>query len=227
VDEVARFREVVEVARSQGGFFTNRQLEVLGLSWQLLEEANLAEIWCDKTYKLLAYSQPQKPALTRIRFLLIDKFGWPATVFSHRTALHLHGLDEESDLIHCRKTLAIKWRAVPSGVILHSGQVADFEVTTANGFPVTNLVTTLLDLLNDNHDWRLLVNQAVGQAVADGTLTEEQVLTSPARHRAFLLRAGGYSQQFANVTKSHNVPRAESLAAKLHKQRLTKQREFT
>ena len=93
-------------------------------------------------------------------------------VFSHETALSLHGL---SDLLPARihLTLPAEWAKrrfrVPEGVVLHHADVAERDRAWVGSVPVTSPRRTLVDVRRANVSPEL-VEQATRQAVARGLI---------------------------------------------------------
>ena len=95
-------------------------------------------------------------------------------VFSHNTALSLHGLsDVMSARIHL--VLPVEWRhrrfRVPQGVALHHASVPKRDRAWAGPVPITSVRRTMIDCAKDQMPPNLL-RQAAQQALRRGLVTK-------------------------------------------------------
>ena len=99
-------------------------------------------------------------------------------VFSHETALSLHGL---SDVLPARAhlTLPLAWKrrrvSPPQGIVLHWAEVGPQDRSWAGGVPVTSALRTIGDCVKA-HVPREFIHAAINQALERG-LTSEAELT--------------------------------------------------
>jgi predicted transcriptional regulator of viral defense system len=135
-----------QVAAAQRGYFTTRQAEQAGYSSQLLLKylKNGRVVRTRRcVYRLVHFPTSQHEELMVLWL-------WSATrgVFSHQTALWLHGLSDfpppEDHL-----TLPAEWRSrrlrVPIGANLHFADLQPGDCTWHQGFPVTSRQRTVDD----------------------------------------------------------------------------------
>src|SRR5262249_26848208 len=100
-----------------------------------------------------------------------------ASIFSHQTALALHGL---SDVLpaHVYLTLPADWRhrrlRVPKGVVLHHADVPQEDRTWFGPVPVTSARRTLSDCASARVSPDIL-RQAAEQALRRGLLVENDL----------------------------------------------------
>lgn len=161
-----------EVGLSQRGHFTTEQAADCGVSVQLLNysiKSGRIERVYRGVYRFL--SHPVDP--------LDDCVGlWLWTnqegVFSHQTALGLHGLgDDLPQRFHM--LLPPSWkrrlsrRDVPSMLQAHFGAPAEEEIEWHDCFPITSLERSIIDYARDGGDSEL-VERAIREGVASGTL---------------------------------------------------------
>lgn len=159
-----------EVASGQEGLFTTVQAADAGYSPQLLQKhlhAGRIQRVRRGVYRLVHFPPGDHEDLAAV-WLWSDRAG----VFSHETALFLHGL---SDVLPSRVqiTLPVSWRArrlrVPRGVVLHHADVAQDERAWVGSVPVTAPHRTLADCIAAGVAPDL-VDQAIEQAAARGVV---------------------------------------------------------
>lgn len=134
-----------EVAAAQDGLFTTRQAAEAGYSPQLLAhhlDTRMIRVRRG-IYRLVHF-----PAGEHEDLAVVWLWSEHAGVFSHQTALALHDLsDALPSQVHL--TLPNAWRRrrlrVPTGVILHYGDITDAERTWFGPVPATRPLRTLQD----------------------------------------------------------------------------------
>jgi predicted transcriptional regulator of viral defense system len=158
------------IAAVQSGYFSLAQANAAGYSSQLVRHHCLAgnfERVRRGIYHLRDYPPGPRDDLV-ILWLWSDQHG----VFSHSTALSLHGL---SDLLPERVHMTLpvseyrRKRSLPAGLVLHEGEVTDHERTWYGSVPLTSPARTMLDCVAYGLSPSLL-RQALEQAVARGLL---------------------------------------------------------
>ncbi|HLL03204.1 MAG TPA: type IV toxin-antitoxin system AbiEi family antitoxin domain-containing protein [Myxococcaceae bacterium] len=162
-----------EVAVGQEGYFTTEQAAQVGYSAQLLvhyvRSGKVIRVRRG-VYRLVHY-----PASEHDDLIVVWLWSAHEGVFSHQTALALHGL---SDVLPARLhlTLPMKWRhrrlRTPPGVVLHFADVHDAERSWFGAVPVTIPSRTIIDCVA-THVSPELLQQAVQQAISRGLLTQE------------------------------------------------------
>lgn len=91
---------------------------------------------------------------------------------SHETALALHGIsDAMPSVIHI--TVPRQFRGRQDGVVIHRADLPDADRTRVDAVPATTIARTLQDVAATSDP--ALVEQAVAQAVARGTLSRRQL----------------------------------------------------
>jgi predicted transcriptional regulator of viral defense system len=135
-----------EVASAQAGHFTTQQAARAGYSTQLL----LKHIKAGRVIRIRhgVYRLVHFPAGEHEDLMVLWLWSAQAGVFSHQTALSLHGLSDALPAqIHI--TLPVNWRSrrlrVPTGVVLHHAVVTQSERTWFGAVPVTAARRTLKD----------------------------------------------------------------------------------
>ncbi len=160
-----------EIAAAQGGLFTTSQAAEAGYSPQLLNHhlrgGRVLRVRRG-VYRLVHF-----PAGEHEELVVVWLWSEQAGVFSHETALSLHGL---SDLLPARVhiTLPAAWKKrrfrVPEGVTLHHDDVSSEQRAWVGPVPLTSVTRTLEDLAASGLSPEVL-GRAARQAVARGLTT--------------------------------------------------------
>jgi predicted transcriptional regulator of viral defense system len=167
------WNRLFETAAGQEGHFSTEQAAIADFSPHLL-------IHHVKAGKLLrvrrgVYRLVQYPAGDHEELVAIWLWSDRAGVFSHHTALSLHGL---SDVLPARVHLILPlvWRRrrlrVPAGVDLHFADLGDADRTWFGSVPATSVQRTLADGIAA-HLPDDIMRQAIDQAFARGMIGEE------------------------------------------------------
>jgi predicted transcriptional regulator of viral defense system len=163
------------MAAVQDGYFTTWQAASAGYSPQLL----LKHLRGGRVARIRRgiYRLVQFPAGEREELAVLWLWSDHAGVFSHQTALALHGLsDVMPGQVHL--TLPAGWRSrrfrVPSGVVLHHADVADDERAWFGPVPATSARRTLADCARELVSPELL-RQAAQQALRRGLVTHDEL----------------------------------------------------
>lgn len=164
-----------QVASGQDGLFTADQAEKAGYYRQLLRkhvESGRVRRVRRGIYRLVHYPPGEHEELAEVWL-----WSKQAGVFSHETALALHGL---SDVLPKRVHLSVpaEWKHrrlhVPRGVVLHHATVRSEERTWFGAVPVTEPGRTLLDCAQA-HLSPELIEQALRQAADRGLVSPERL----------------------------------------------------
>lgn len=159
-----------DLVEPQAGYFTTAQAAKAGVSKQVL------------------YRRARHGDIDHVRYGLYRLRRFPAHPFedvvaaclwvggdsaaSHETALAVHGIsDAMPSAIHV--TVPRQFRGRQDGVVIHHADLPDADRTRVNAVPVTTIARTLQDVAATSDP--ALVEQAVAQAVARGTLSRRQL----------------------------------------------------
>ncbi len=167
--------QLFETAAAQGGYFTTKQAAHSGYSTQLLlKHTNAGRITRARRglYRLVHF-----PAGEHEELVLTWLWSEHAGVFSHQTALSLHGLsDALPSQLHL--TLPSEWKArrfrVPPDVVLHHADILPPERAWFGPVPATNPRRTLKDCAGDGVSPELL-RQAARQAIRRGLVLKAEI----------------------------------------------------
>ncbi len=164
-----------ETASAQEGYFTTAQANAVGYSPQLLAKylQNGRVVRARRgIYRLVHFPPGEHEDLVTV-WLWSEHEG----VFSHETALSLHGL---SDVLPARihLTLPMAWAKrrfrVPEGVVLHHADIVARERTWIGSVPATSPRQTLIDVRRAKVSPEI-VEQAIRQAATRGLIGKRDV----------------------------------------------------
>lgn len=164
-----------DIASAQAGFFSTRQAAEAGYSPQLLQKhLKAGRVVHERpgVYRLVHFPHVEHEELASV-WLWSERAG----VFSHQTALALHGL---SDALPARAhlTLPAAWRrrrlTVPEDVLLHFADLPDETRAWVGPVPVTTPARALNECADDGFAPDLL-RQAAEQALTRGLVTRAEL----------------------------------------------------
>lgn len=167
--------KLFQVASGQDGLFTTEQADRAGFYRQLLRryvEFGRVRRVRRGIYRIVHYPPGEHEELAEVWL-----WSKQAGVFSHETALSLHGL---SDVLPKRVHISVpaEWRRrrlrVPRGVVLHHATVRPQERAWFGAVPVTEPGRTLLDCAQAHLSPDLLA-QAFQQARSRGLVSPERL----------------------------------------------------
>jgi predicted transcriptional regulator of viral defense system len=164
-----------ETASGQDGYVTTQQAAEAGYSPQLLRkhiQAGRARRVRRGIYRLVHFPANEHEDLTVV-WLWSERHG----VFSHQTALGLHGL---SDVLPSKIHLSVpeEWRTrrlrLPPGVVLHHADVMKPERSWFGAVPATSVKRTLDDCAREKIAPQLL-RQAAREALDRGLVAKRDL----------------------------------------------------
>jgi predicted transcriptional regulator of viral defense system len=164
-----------ETASAQEGYFTTQQAAEAGYSSQLL----LKHIHAGRVTRTRRgiYRLVHFPAGNHEELVIAWLWSERAGIFSHQTALALHGLSDALPA-HVHLTLPRTWRSrrfrVPAGVVLHHADVPPEERAWFGAVPTTSPRRSLNDCARADLSPDLL-RQAAQQAVRRGLVTTAEL----------------------------------------------------
>lgn len=184
--------ELYAIAANQQGCFTREQARDAGFSDQLLQK-HLGSGRIERIQRGI-YRLQRFPESSREQEDLVVVWLWSlsAGVFSHETALRLHGLsDALPSKIHL--TLPTEWRQrhlqQPTGVRLYFADFTPADCTFIGAIPATKPARTINDVAAANGD-ATVVEAAARQAISRGVAAPGELI--PASEYLYALRAGAW-----------------------------------
>jgi predicted transcriptional regulator of viral defense system len=169
------WNRLYELASGQEGYFTTRDAATAGFSSQLLLkhiDAGRVSRARRGVYRLVHFPAGEHEELVVV-WLWSDRRG----VFSHQTALALHGL---SDVLPAKAHLSLpsSWQKrrlrIPPGVVIHHGDIPKRDRAWFGAVPATSPRQTLNDCAHEKLAPDLL-RQAAHEAVSRGLVTKDDL----------------------------------------------------
>ena len=184
---------LIEIADRQQGYFTIRQAHDCGYYDPNVRRYLNSGEWLKVErglYRLARYPTSDRPDLVEWSFWSQNKRGDIQGVWSHETALDFHGICDimPSKLHmtvpkHFRKSIPL-----PAVIKLYFADLKEGDWVEQQGYRVTTLVRTLLDLANSRQLSDDLLAQAVQEGRRQGMLTGQQINQLPENDTGLLLR---------------------------------------
>lgn len=171
-----RFQAIYERGAESGGYFTAGQASAAGIPDQLISyhrrAGNIVRV-SRGVYRLRDF-----PLSSLDQYIAASMWPVPITAtLSHETALDLLGLsDVNPSQIHLTvpRAFRIRRREVPKLYVVHRADLADDEVTSFEGIPVTTPVRTIRDCQRANLG-PALMRQAINDGRRNGKLSGADV----------------------------------------------------
>lgn len=175
-----RQRELFEIARQQGGYFTAKQAARLGYTANKRNYHVGAGNWVREhrgIYRLALFPALDRPDLVLWWLWSRGRDDCPAGVFSHRTALSLHDL---TDVNPSKIDLTVpptfrRGSAIPAVQHLHYASVPDSDREVIAGVPVTIPLRAIVDVWTEGTTPKPTLKTAFTDAMRRGTITKRQV----------------------------------------------------
>jgi predicted transcriptional regulator of viral defense system len=173
-----RAERLFEIADRQVGYFTARQAREAGYDYRLQHYHRARGHWIPMghgLFRLDRYPEGENEDLMRLYLWSRDRKGEPQAVFSHETALRLHGL---SDLMPEKVHLSVPKgfrKQPPKEVVLHKTDVSEADAEDWDGFRVTTPLRTILDVVRSREVSPEHLESAVREAVARGLVRRKRL----------------------------------------------------
>lgn len=184
------FKQLLEMAEAQGGFFTAKQAKEAGFDERNHPYHVGVGNWIRERrgiYRLAYYPMPERPELILWSLWSRDRHEVPQGVFSHQTALAIHDL---SDLMPAKLHMTVpkgfrRSSEVPDLLMLHRADLPAKGIEERHGYRVTRPMQTLIDLLVEGDLPRDLLQQALREGLQRGIIPRSEIVkadrSSPAQ----------------------------------------------
>ncbi len=178
---------LLQIAESQQGYFTSRQAEECGFSRANFHRKLLSGKWCKEElwgiYRLANYPSTSRPELALWTLWSADKRGNPQGIWSHETALDIHGL---SDVAPAKLHMSVpksfrKGTEIPKNLCLHFvDEIPHADTETWQGYSVTTPLRTLADVIREgrtqNEQIELaIIDLAIQKSLIKGLATIQEM----------------------------------------------------
>jgi predicted transcriptional regulator of viral defense system len=144
------FRRLYEIAEAQHGFFTAKQAAAAGVARGLHGYHVKVGNWVRQRHGIyrLSVIPPTKNAnLTLWQLWSANRTGQAEGVYSHQTALRLHGFELNPAKVHI--TVPARFRRTsptPQELRLYYADLPPTDIVLRQGYPTTAALRTILDL---------------------------------------------------------------------------------
>ncbi|MES2273777.1 MAG: type IV toxin-antitoxin system AbiEi family antitoxin domain-containing protein [Chlamydiota bacterium] len=149
-------QRLLQIAERQQGYFTSRQAEGCGFFPPNFHRKVQSGKWRKEDlrgiYRLANYPSTPHPELALWTLWSADKQGNPQGIWSHETALDIHGL---SDVSPAKLHMSVprnfrKSTEIPNNLCLHfANQIPQSDVEIRQGYRVTTPLRTLADVIRE------------------------------------------------------------------------------
>ena len=170
-------RALFEQVNSQGGLFTAIQAEEAGYSRKNFAYYVKTGKW-EKLgrgiYRLKLFPEVEHEHLIYWYLWSRNREGIPQGVISHETALFLYELsDLDPRKIHISVPKSFARSAkIPKGIQIHKASFKNEEIREMEGFKLTTVLRTIIDLIEEKRISEEFIEQAVKEAKQKGMLTQ-------------------------------------------------------
>lgn len=147
---------LLQLAESQQGYFTSRQAEECGFSRANFQRKLRSGKWCKEevrgVYRLANYPSASRSELAMWTLWSAGRQGNPQGVWSHETALDIHGL---SDVAPAKLHMSVpkgfrRSIEIPNNLCLHFvDEIPQSDIEIRQGYRVTTPLRTLADVIQE------------------------------------------------------------------------------
>jgi len=172
-------RELIQLAQTQGGYFTTRQAAGVGYDRPHLDyhvNAGNFERVSRGVYRLSDAPVTEQDQLIRLSLWSRGRDDHPQAVVSPETALGIHGLGELlPGSVHLTVPRTFR-KPAPKGCVLHKAEVESAEIEQREGFAVTTPLRTIVDVAAGQAVTQDQLNDIVKQALRTGLVRRKLAL---------------------------------------------------
>jgi len=184
--ENTKKQKLFEIASLQQGYFTAQQAVRSGFSYRMHSHYKQNSQWLEIDRGVFRLAQfPNSPDEDYVRWALWsrDRKGEPQAVFSHDSALAIHGLsDVMPSKIHFTVPSGFRKRR-PKGCVVHKGKISLDEKEQREGFFVTKPLRTIIDSAEENLSIDYL-QQAIKEACDKGMIQIIDIVSAEMSEKA-------------------------------------------
>jgi len=201
-DEMARSqarRNLFAIAKDQSGFFTTKQAKAAGFAEKTHPYHVQTGNWIREyrgIYRLADFPATERPDLMLWYLWSRGRDEVPQGVYSHETALSLYELsDANPSKLHMTVPTTFRRNSeIPSVLVLHRGNIPPQDIQELFAVRCTTPLRTIRDLETQSKTDRVLLRQAVREALARGLIVtsdlEQGAFPADARRELHALASG-------------------------------------
>jgi predicted transcriptional regulator of viral defense system len=174
------FNSLFKVAEAQQGYFTASQAITAGYPDNTHPYHVQSGHWIREfrgIYRLAHFPVTEYPDLVRWFLWSRNREGRPQGVYSHETALSLHGL---SDVMPSKIHMIVppnfrRNGKIPDVLILHAQQIPPSDVVDMPGFKATRVLRAVTDTIQMGAISDEFLKQALRQGLKRGLITQSEI----------------------------------------------------
>lgn len=160
-------QKLLRLAEAQNGYFSSRQAQECGFARANFHDKLSSGKWHKEErgiYRLANYPFTDRSELALWMLWSADKQGNPQGIWSHETALDIHGL---SDVAPAKLHMSVprsfrKGTAIPSNLCLHFvDEIPQSEIEIRQGYRVTTPLRTLADVIQEGTTQQEQIEMAI------------------------------------------------------------------
>lgn len=177
------FKKLYAIAESQNGHFTAKQALAAGYSNRMQSYHVKNGDWVKEARGIFRLDSFPLVADSEVMIWYLwssDRKGQPQGVYSHETALALHRIISwNAKRLHITVPPAFQRMVVPSVIHLHKKRLSPEEVESRFGIRYTNILRTMLDLIQDGGRSRKSLREALSRAMDRKIILPAQIAKAP------------------------------------------------
>ena len=168
------------IAEGQDGYFTMAQAEQAGFSRSNQSYHAKVGHWIREArgiYRLRRFPVSSSGYLVPWSLWSRDRSGVPQGVYSHATALALHGLSDANPArLHMTVPPGFRRNSrIPGILVLHVAKLGPGEITMGHGYRFTRAMRSIVDCAESGDADPDMLAQALREGLARGLITRQEV----------------------------------------------------
>jgi predicted transcriptional regulator of viral defense system len=173
-------KKLFEIADRQQGYFTAQQAIQAGYHkatrWHHVNRGN----WVREgrgIYRLTNFPFSEQGQYIELALWSMNRKGEIEGVFSHETALSLYDVsDANPSKIHMTVPKHFRRHSkIPEVLVLHKGNISQYDIKNERGFNITTPLRTLLDLVHEGATQDFIIEQALKEFFKSGLISYREL----------------------------------------------------
>lgn len=170
---------LLQIAESQQGYFTSKQAASCGFLPANFHRKLQSGRWSKELrgiYRLSNYPLTSRPELALWTLWSADRKGNPQGVWSHETALEIHGLSDVAPAkLHMSVPRNFRKTEIPNNLCLHFDKIPHSDTEIRQGYYVTTPLKTLTDVIQEEKTQPEQIELAIQESLLKGLVTIQQM----------------------------------------------------
>lgn len=172
-------KKLIELAISQGGYFTAKQALKTGYSYRAQNYHLETRAWLKEDRALYRFNflpHSKEDELIKAYFWSRDKKDIPQAVISHESALFIYGLGELiPDKINLTVPKSFR-KKTPKKYLIHKNDLTKKEIEKKDCYKITTIVKTIIDLVEKIDPEQL--RKTIEDAYKKGLISQHEIESS-------------------------------------------------